>query len=514
MKENYTFNKAVLFVLIILLLFCLLMSISCNANPSSKRTSEEIVQAQLDEIYTIIDRPFFKFAIQCSIDEPIACILIDEETEEVLDASPGGMQGNNTNWTIYNINNWPNELDRNHLYTLLIIISGGREKVFHGIRPTSDHGTDLGLLHLSDFSYAKRQVTGQIDYGGEIDIAKWTIRLDYISGRGLKDVATAYIYVDGSFKFDNLSSGLYSYSVYNDDSKSNEWLGSGTILLREESTSLLIHFHNFDYEYTKKPTCLEEGEMVGVCSCGETDIIVLDKGVHRLDTGIVSKEATCTETGEKAQTCEVCGQLIITTIPATGHNWGNEAISREATCTETGEKTYTCSKCGATKTVETKALGHSFTNEWSGDKDNHWHACERCGEIASDSLRQHSFYNHRCTGCGTYEERYIADYLCGTWNSSYIRGLLSDYWIFTNEWDEEKSGYKGVLCWKSGSQESFCYNVFGTKITFDIWENLPFTDFSMISETKFTCLDANYPKAGTITHEKISESVNPSDLSL
>ena len=50
------------------------------------------------------------------------------------------------------------------------------------------------------------------------------------------------------------------------------------------------------------------------------------------------------------------------------HAWDEGKVTKEATCTEKGEKTFTCTKCEATKTEEIAALGHDF-------KDG---TCTRC----------------------------------------------------------------------------------------------------------------------------------------
>ena len=42
------------------------------------------------------------------------------------------------------------------------------------------------------------------------------------------------------------------------------------------------------------------------------------------------------------------------------HDWGEGETTKNATCTENGEKTYTCSICGETKTETIPAAGHSY----------------------------------------------------------------------------------------------------------------------------------------------------------
>lgn len=104
----------------------------------------------------------------------------------------------------------------------------------------------------------------------------------------------------------------------------------------------------------------------------------------------ITKEPTCTETGEKKYTCD-CGNSYIEVIPAKGHHFENgectdchekdpnhehsytETITKEPTCTEAGKKTYTCT-CGHSYTEEILATGHHFEK---GE-------CTDCGEKEAD----------------------------------------------------------------------------------------------------------------------------------
>lgn len=104
----------------------------------------------------------------------------------------------------------------------------------------------------------------------------------------------------------------------------------------------------------KPATCTEKGYSGDtICKvCGT----VLETGSetplaeHAWDLGTVTKEATCTDKGEKSYECENCGAVKTEELAALGHKWDNGQITKEPTNTETGEKTYTCTVCGSTKT--------------------------------------------------------------------------------------------------------------------------------------------------------------------
>ena len=506
-QEN---NKAC--IIVVIMVFICLAFCSC---------SDETVHNMSEET----DDLYFEFTIDntLSVDEAFHFygIAIDENSGLVIEPLyiSTAQVGNEEIKFQVRSNYSKNKLQPGETYTVEFFFSSGSHgKVISISGQQAKNGkTSIGRISKNNSIASEYALNGHLSYPAVENYE--TCRLTLVRTNSSSSVQLVVkCDKDGSYSMNNLIPGTYSYTwTYFGPGSYQKNLGSGSITIsanqKEITKDFHFHYYLFRSEILKAATCTEDGETANICSCGLRETVIVPQKNHLLDDGIISKEATCTENGEKAQTCQNCGQLILTTIPATGHSWGNGAVSKNATCTEDGEKLYTCSKCSATKTEVIKNTGHSFSNEWDGDKDNHWHVCERCGEIADDSLKSHSFYNHRCTGCGTYEEQYMADYLSGTWNSSYVRGLLSDYWIFTNEWDDENKAYKGILCWKSGSQEEFHYNVFGTKITFVNWKDLPFTNLSMVSETKFTCLDANYPNAGTITHEKISDSVSPADLS-
>lgn len=67
-----------------------------------------------------------------------------------------------------------------------------------------------------------------------------------------------------------------------------------------------------------------------------------------------ASSATCAQNGYTGdEICTVCGETIRTgtVIPATGnHTYDGGVVTKEATETETGEMTYTCTVCGTTKT--------------------------------------------------------------------------------------------------------------------------------------------------------------------
>ena len=63
-----------------------------------------------------------------------------------------------------------------------------------------------------------------------------------------------------------------------------------------------------------------------------------------------TKEATCTEKGEKHGICTVCGHEETREIEALGHEFANEfTVDKEATTTEEGSKSQHCLHAGCTE---------------------------------------------------------------------------------------------------------------------------------------------------------------------
>ncbi len=76
-----------------------------------------------------------------------------------------------------------------------------------------------------------------------------------------------------------------------------------------------------------------------------TNPITNEDHVHSFDEGVVTKEATCDETGTMTFTCS-CGETKTEVVPALGHNFGEWVAEVPATFSSTGTKGYkTCDRC-------------------------------------------------------------------------------------------------------------------------------------------------------------------------
>ena len=97
-----------------------------------------------------------------------------------------------------------------------------------------------------------------------------------------------------------------------------------------------------EYTISGEKILLTEGEALG----------------HDWDDGVVTKEATETETGIMTYTCSVCEATKEETIPVKEHEHTYETVVTAPTCMEDGYTTYTCA-CGDTYTGDkVTAPGH------------------------------------------------------------------------------------------------------------------------------------------------------------
>ena len=125
------------------------------------------------------------------------------------------------------------------------------------------------------------------------------------------------------------------------------------------------HTHSWDSGVvTKQPTCTEAGTKTYTCtSCGKTKTTEIAATGHQHTEIRNKKEATCKAEGYTGDTyCTDCETKVSSgqEIPKTDHTWDNGKVTTEATCEHTGVRTYTCSVCGETKEEETPKTDHTY----------------------------------------------------------------------------------------------------------------------------------------------------------
>ena len=100
---------------------------------------------------------------------------------------------------------------------------------------------------------------------------------------------------------------------------------------------------------------------------------------HYFEISVI-REATCTEKGLLAYSCNKCGLTYTAeTLPDGAHDY--VLAETTATCTEDGQNTYVCSRCGDTYAEHAPATGHVPDDE--PVSCTHSQHCSLCGEILS-----------------------------------------------------------------------------------------------------------------------------------
>ena len=195
------------------------------------------------------------------------------------------------------------------------------------------------------------------------------------------------------------------------------------------------HTHSWDSGVvTKQPTCTEAGTKTYTCtSCGKTKTTEIAATGHQHTEIRNKKEATCKAEGYTGDTyCTDCGAKVSSgqAIPKTDHTWDNGKVTTEATCEHTGVRTYTCSVCGETKEEETPKTDHTYDDGTVTKKPTcietgiKTYTCTVCQKTKTEEIpatgHQHTEIRNKkeatCTETGYTGDTYCKD--CGTKLSS------------------------------------------------------------------------------------------------
>ena len=93
------------------------------------------------------------------------------------------------------------------------------------------------------------------------------------------------------------------------------------------------------------------------------------------------------------------------------HSFNEGVVTKEATETEVGEKTYTCSVCGYVKKEAIPVHTHTYSTDWTNDATNHWHAAT-CGHDVKSDEATHTFGEAVVTKPATEAEAGVKTYTC------------------------------------------------------------------------------------------------------
>ena len=206
-------------------------------------------------------------------------------------------------------------------------------------------------------------------------------------------------------------------------------LETGTVIPK-----LVEKEHDYgEWVLDQAPTCKKYGVRHRICkNCGDREVDVLDKVDHSWEL-VSTTPATCIIGEIQHYKCSVCGETKDVTLsnPLGEHSWDNGKVTKEATCTEDGEKTYTCTVCNTTKTEVIPATGHQHKEVRNAKKAT----CTEDG-YTGDTY---------CTDCNTkLESGTVINKLGHTWDNG----------VITKEATETEEGVKTYTCKTCGETKT------------------------------------------------------------
>ena len=206
-------------------------------------------------------------------------------------------------------------------------------------------------------------------------------------------------------------------------------LETGTVIPKLVETE-----HDYgEWVLDQAPTCKKYGARHRICkNCGDREVDVLDKVDHSWEL-VSTTPATCTIGEIQHYKCSVCGEKKDVTLsnPLGEHSWDNGKVTKEATCTEDGEKIYICTVCNTTKTEVIPATGHQHKEVRNAKKAT----CTEDG-YTGDTY---------CTDCNTkLESGTVINKLGHTWDNG----------VITKEATETEEGVKTYTCKTCGETKT------------------------------------------------------------
>ena len=247
--------------------------------------------------------------------------------------------------------------------------------------------------------------------------------------------------------------------------------------------------------------------------------VVEQECVHEWNEGEVVKEATCTEEGEKAYECGLCGEEKTEAIATLAHeyvegvcgvcgaleseaphvhNYNIREIESQATCKEGEKIKYSC-ECGEYYTIVGEAKAHAYEEEsrteaTCGVAGAINYKCGICGDEYSKALEALSHeFSEKITKVATCDTAGEAKYTCILCEYSYTKVLNA----LGGEHEFEGKFISKPTCTTEGEMSNTCkkcgfvkfLTVMPTGHTLDEGEVVEASTCTEKGEIKYTCED-------------------------
>ncbi|MBE6926184.1 MAG: leucine-rich repeat domain-containing protein [Ruminococcaceae bacterium] len=138
---------------------------------------------------------------------------------------------------------------------------------------------------------------------------------------------------------------------------------------------------------------------------------------HGWNSGVVTKNATCSASGQRNYTCTLCGATRTEKLPKLLHTWNTGAQTLTPTCKDEGEMTHKCTACQA---VWTAAIPRLTTHTYSAAVEMQaptckaygvmTEICNECGHMKNELLpvsNTHDYADGQCTVCNAEDPNYV-----------------------------------------------------------------------------------------------------------